>query len=32
MPGSKKKEGYRPRIVINPMYLGFKKKKVTHLG
>lgn len=31
MPGSKRREGYRPRIVINPMYLGLKKKKKRSL-
>lgn len=26
MPASVKKEVYRPRIVMKPMYLGLKKK------
>lgn len=28
MHGSVKKGGYRPRIMINPMYLGLKKKVI----
>lgn len=32
MHGSVKKGGYRPRIMINPVYLGLKKKKVIYTG